>query len=94
MKTLSRKGQNFIKSYEERFYNISPKSFFTLKSKETFEAANCTSFIAVIVVMDERALRNVKNHSNTNICSYLETSGGQSSNLYLNVVHIFNVSVN
>jgi hypothetical protein len=24
---------------------------------------------------------------NTNIYSYLETSGGQSSNLYLNVVH-------
>jgi hypothetical protein len=26
----------------------------------------------------------------TNIYSYLETSGGQSSNLYLNVVHFFN----
>ncbi len=26
--------------------------------------------------------------------SYLETSGGQSSNLYLNVVHFFNTSVN
>ncbi len=31
---------------------------------------------------------------NTNIYSYLETSGGQSSNLYLNVVHFFNTSVN
>ncbi len=27
------------------------------------------------------------------IYSYLETSGGQSSNLYLNVVHFFNASV-
>jgi hypothetical protein len=31
---------------------------------------------------------------NTNIYSYLETSGGQSSNLHLNVVHFFNTSVN
>jgi hypothetical protein len=30
----------------------------------------------------------------TNIYSYLETSGGQGSNLYLNVVHFFNTSVN
>ena len=30
----------------------------------------------------------------TNIYSYLETSGGQSSNLYLNAVHFFNTSVN
>jgi hypothetical protein len=31
---------------------------------------------------------------NTNIYSYLETSGGQSSNLYLNVVHFFTTSNN
>ncbi len=31
---------------------------------------------------------------NTNIYSYLETSGGQSSNLYLNAVHFFNANVN
>ncbi len=30
----------------------------------------------------------------TNVYSYLETSGGQSSNLYLNVVHFFNTRVN
>ncbi len=36
----------------------------------------------------------LKNHSNINIYSYLETSGGQSSNLYLNVVHFFNTSIN
>jgi hypothetical protein len=32
-------------------------------------------------------LKNVNNYLNTNIYSYLETSGGKSSNLYLNVVH-------
>ncbi len=38
--------------------------------------------------------KKVTNYLNTNIYSYLETSGGQSSNLYLNVVHFFNTSVN
>ncbi len=37
--------------------------------------------------------KNVTICLNTNIYSYLETSGGQSSNLYLNVVHFFNTSV-
>ncbi len=44
--------------------------------------------------MELRALKNVNNHLNICIYSYLETSGGQSSNLYLNVVHFFNASVN
>jgi hypothetical protein len=44
--------------------------------------------------MEQRALRNVNNCKNTSIYSYLETSGGQNSNLYLNVVHFFNTSVN
>jgi hypothetical protein len=38
--------------------------------------------------------KNVNNALNTNIYSYLETSGGQSSNPYLNVVHFFNTRVN
>jgi hypothetical protein len=42
----------------------------------------------------QHALKNVNNCLNTNICSYLETSGGQSSNLNLNLVHSFNNSVN
>ncbi len=43
--------------------------------------------------MEQRALKNVNNCLNTSIYSYLETSRGQSSNLYLNVVQIFNTSV-
>jgi hypothetical protein len=31
---------------------------------------------------------------NINIYYYLKSSGGQSSNLYLNVVHFFNTDVN
>jgi hypothetical protein len=45
-------------------------------------------------VMEQHNLKIVNNYLNTNIYSYLETSGGQSSNLYLNVVHFFNTSVN
>ncbi len=33
--------------------------------------------------MEQRTLKNVSNYLNTNIYSYLETSGGQSSNLNL-----------
>ncbi len=44
--------------------------------------------------MEQRALKNVNNNLNTDNYSYLETSGGQSSNLFLNVVHFFDTSVN
>jgi hypothetical protein len=46
-----------------------------------------------LMVREQGALKNVNNYLNTNIDSYSETSGGQSSNLYLNVVHSFNNSV-
>jgi hypothetical protein len=44
--------------------------------------------------MEQHTLKNVHNCVHTNIYSMLETSGGQSSNLYLNVVHFFNTSAN
>jgi hypothetical protein len=43
--------------------------------------------------MEQRAL-NINYCLITNIYSYLVVSGGQSSNLFLNVVHFFNASVN
>jgi hypothetical protein len=43
--------------------------------------------------MEQHALKNVNNCLNTNIYSYLETSGGQSSNLHFNVVHFYNTCV-
>ncbi len=46
------------------------------------------------ISMEQHALKNVNNNLNTNIYSYLETSGGQSSNTIFNVVHFFNTSVN
>jgi hypothetical protein len=38
--------------------------------------------------------KNVSNYFNSNIYSYLETYGGRSYTLYLNVVHFFNTCVN
>ncbi len=40
-------------------------------------------------LMEQRASKIVNNCLNTNIYSYLQTSGGQSYNLNLNVVHFF-----
>jgi len=45
-------------------------------------------------LMEQRTLKNVNNFLNTNIYSYLETSGGQNSNPYLNVVYFLNTRVN
>jgi hypothetical protein len=47
----------------------------------------------ILQTMEQRAFKNVSNCLNTNIYSYLETSGGKSFNLYLNVVNLFNTSV-
>ncbi len=47
-------------------------------------------FVVILVssqTMEQHTLKIVTNCLNTNIYSYLETSGGQSSNPYLNVVH-------
>jgi hypothetical protein len=40
-----------------------------------------------VYLMEQKALKNVNIYLNTNICSYLETSGGQSSNLYAMFQH-------
>jgi hypothetical protein len=41
--------------------------------------------------MEQHTLKNINNCLNTNIYSYLEASGGQSSNPCLNVVHFLNI---
>jgi hypothetical protein len=47
-----------------------------------------------IPAMEQHTLIKVNNCLNMIIYSYLETSGSQSSNTYLNVVHFINTSVN
>jgi hypothetical protein len=43
--------------------------------------------------MEQRALKNVNTYLNTNIYSYLETSGGQRYILYLKVLHTSNLQL-
>jgi hypothetical protein len=43
--------------------------------------------------MEQRTLKSVNNYLNTNIYSYLETSSGQSSILYLNAVDFLNTRI-
>jgi hypothetical protein len=47
-----------------------------------------------LYAMEQRAFKNINNCLNTNIYSYSETSGGQNSDLYLNVIHFFDASIN
>ncbi len=48
---------------------------------------------ATASAMEQHTFKNVNNCLNTNTYSYLETSGGQSSNSYFNAVHFFNTCV-
>ncbi len=62
-------------------------------AKKLSQASNIKCW-TIVIVTEQHALKNVNNCLNSNIHSYLETSGGQSSNLYLSIVHFFNTSVN
>jgi hypothetical protein len=64
------------------------------KVKWSFDSSEIQKELSTFEATEQHALKNVNNCLNTNIYSYLETSGGKSSNLYLNVAHFFNASVN
>jgi hypothetical protein len=53
-----------------------------------------STLVGDIWAMEQHTFTNVNNCLNTNIYSYLETSGGQSSNPYFNVDYFFNARVN
>ncbi len=77
------KRKAFIKNYSSSKYIVNLSLMITyLKYKPLFYF-NGTLY-----------LKNVNNYFNANIYSYLETSDGQSSNLYLKVVHFFNDNAN
>ncbi len=57
-------------------------------SKIKLHITTLTSFNS----MEEHTLKNVNNCLNTNIYSYVESSGGQSSNLYFDIIHFSNTS--
>ncbi len=60
----------------------------------TLDIANAVACTVNLITMEQHSLKSVNNCLNTNIYSYLETSGGQSSYLYLNVANFFNTTVN
>ncbi len=66
---------------------------------KTLETATLSGFcrllsmLLILLLMEQRTLKDVSNCLNTNIYSCLQTFGGQSYNLYLNVVHFSNASV-
>ncbi len=64
-----------------------------LKNSFIFVQNNGILFITIDydlnLQMEQCALNNPNNCLNASIYSYLEKSGGQSSNLYLNAVHLF-----
>jgi hypothetical protein len=51
------------------------------------------AYCSKVFIQWNSTLKNVNNCLNANIYSYLETSGGQNCNVYLNVVHFLNASV-
>ncbi len=71
-------------------------AFLPFKAKAGFENVTLIHFQvhSDAPTMEQRALKNVNDCMNSNIYSYLETSGGKSYNLYLNIVHFFNTIVN
>jgi hypothetical protein len=48
-----------------------------------------TDFLGIVGPMEQCTVETVNNCLNTIIYSYLETSGNQSSDVYLNVVYFF-----
>ncbi len=73
-----------IKIFFSSTWVATPKTFFFRQ----------LSFCSKTFSMEQCALKDVNNCLNANIYSYLEASGGQSFNLYLNALHFFNTSVN
>jgi hypothetical protein len=55
----------------------------SLRSAQLSVVLIIVTLLNTVMPMEQRALKNVNNYLNTNIYSYLETSGGQNSNIYL-----------
>ncbi len=70
-------------------------NFFLSREAEKYRYSRRMSYkiFTWIYAMEQCDLENVNNNLNPYIYSYLETSGDQSFNIYLDVVHFFNASV-
>ena len=86
---------SFLLTFEEtfNFFLFHSKTFFVFLLFILQFVSRIESVVKPLSKMEQHTLKNVNNCMNTNIDSYLETSGGQSSNPYLNVVLFFNTRV-
>jgi hypothetical protein len=82
-----------VEIIEKRFYNNQPRK--DKKSKEIKNSLIGLPFSrqGTHCLNGTARIKNENNCLNTNIYSYLETSGGQVSDPYLNVAHFFNTRV-
>ncbi len=80
----------FLSKFVLYFINVILSLRFLIKKFDKFSIF--PFFFIKSINLKHLALKGVNNCLNTNIYSYLETSGGQSSNLYLNVV-LFSTAV-
>jgi hypothetical protein len=82
---------------------VTPKAVAKLElsfKKQAYEFKDCfracddqLAKIWVLAYWNNAFKKNVNSGWNTNFSFYLETSGGQNSNLYSNVVYFFNTRV-
>jgi hypothetical protein len=63
-------------------------------TQNKLERLSIANLFGYFIEMEQHTSKNVNNSMTTNIYSYLETSGGQSSYQYLNYVHFSNNCVN
>ncbi len=75
------------------FFLIFSFSKFYMSSSEGCLALDLYHENEINIILECRTFKNVSNYLNSNIYSCLETSGGQRTNLYLNVVYFFNARV-
>ncbi len=89
-------GGNVIKHFYVHNLRIFIKSW-SVRPWQAFQAYSKKQSSLLQKIVNGTAqwahLKNVNICLNTNIYFYLETTGGQSSNLYLKVIHFFNTSV-
>jgi hypothetical protein len=60
----------------------------------SIESTEVYGYKVAYLINGTARFKNVNNCLDTNIYSYLETSDGQGSNLFLNAVHFFSTRVN
>ncbi len=77
-KNIERQRQK-VKNMRFREYTLPANDY---KNQTRVEAACMAKRAILQSAMEQHTLKNVNNCLNTNIYPYLETSGGQSSNLY------------